>query len=41
MIFEGEMYIGTLQTTLLQMFSEVIFNFEVIVKSTLDPDDNF
>ena len=40
-LFEGEMYIRILPTTLLQMFSKSILNFWVIVKSVKDPDDNF
>ena len=40
-IFEGEMYIRILPTTLLQMFSKSILNFWVIVKNIKDPDNNF
>ena len=40
-IFEGEMLIRTLSTTLLQIFCKIILNSEVIVKSIIDPDDNF
>ena len=39
-LFDGEMLIGTLATTLLQIFCKIILNFLVIVKSILDPDDN-
>ena len=37
-IFEGEMLIRTFFTTLLQIFCKFILNFQVIVKSFLDPD---
>ena len=40
-IFEGKMLIKTLATTLLQIIDKIIFNFKVIVKSIIDPDDNF
>ena len=40
-IFEGEMLIRTLPTTLLQIFCKISFNPKVIVRSTIDPDDNF
>ena len=40
-IFEGEMLIRTLPTTFLQIFSKIILNSKVSVKSILDPDDNF
>ena len=40
-IFEGEMWIRTLPTTLLQIFLKIIPNSEVIVKSVIAPDDNF
>ena len=39
-IFEGEMLIRTLPTTLLQIFCKIILNSKVIVKSIIDPDDN-
>ena len=39
--FDGEMSVRTSQTTLLQIFCKTILNFKVIVKSILDPDDNF
>ena len=31
----------TLPTTLFQIFFEIILNFEVIVKSMTDPDNNY
>ena len=40
-IFHGEMSIRILSTTLLQIFCKKIPNFKVIVKSIIDPDDNF
>ena len=40
-IFEGEMFIRTLLITLLQIFSKIILNFRLIVKSSIDSDDNF
>ena len=40
-IFDGEMSITTLPTTLLQIICKTILNFKVIAKSTKDPDDNF
>ena len=40
-IFEGDISIRTLPTTLFQIFCKIIINFIIIVKSTLDPDDNF
>ena len=39
-IFDEEMSIRTLPTTLLQIFCKVILNFRVIVKSITDPDEN-
>ena len=39
-IFEREMLIRTLLTTLLQIFCQTILNAEFIIKSILDPDDN-
>ena len=35
------MLFRTLPTTLLQIFSKIILNSKVSVKSILDPDDNF
>ena len=35
------MLIRTLSTTLLEIFFEIILNFQVIVKSIKDPEDNF
>ena len=35
------MFIRTSRTTLLQIFCKIIINFQVIVKSIFDPDDNF
>ena len=40
-IFEEEILMGTFPTTLLQIFCEIILNSHIIVKSVLDPDDNF
>ena len=40
-MFEGEMLIITLSTTLLEIFCKIILNFQVIVKSFTDPKDNF
>ena len=40
-IFIGEMLIRTLPTSLLQIFCKIILNSKVIVKSIIDPDDNF
>ena len=40
-IFDGDILIILLLTTVLQMFCKIIFNFKVIVKSLKDPDDNF
>ena len=40
-IFDGDMLIRTLTTTLLQIFLKINLNFQVIVKSIKDPDDNF
>ena len=34
------MLIGTLPTTHLQILCKIYFNFHVIAKSILDPDDN-
>ena len=39
-MFDGEMSIKTLTTTLLQIFCNAIFTFKEIVKSVIDPDDN-
>ena len=40
-IIEGEMLIGTLPSTPLQMFCMIILDLEVNVKSIVDPDNNF
>ena len=40
-IFHGEMSIRILSTTLFQIFCKLILNFIVIVKSIIDPDNNF
>ena len=40
-IFDGEMLIKTLPPTLLQIFCEIFHISKVIVKSIVDPDDNF
>ena len=39
-IFEGEMFMRTLIIILRQIFSKIIFNFKLIVKSIIGPDDN-
>ena len=39
-LFEAEMLIRTLPTTLLQIFRKIIVNSKVIEKSIKDPDDN-
>ena len=38
-IFEGEMLIRTLSTTLLQIFCKIILISKVIIESIIDPDD--
>ena len=38
-ICDREMLIGSLSTTLLQIFCKIIMNFKIIVKSMKDPDD--
>ena len=38
---EGEMLIRIVPTTLLQIFRKTILNYKDIVKSIIDPDDNF
>ena len=40
-MFDGEMLIKTLPPTLLQIFCEIFHISKVIVKSIVDPDDNF
>ena len=40
-ILKREMLIRTLSTTLFQMFCKIIHNFLGIVKSYVDPDNNF
>ena len=40
-IFEGEMLIRILPTTLLQIFCKIILISQAIVKSIENPDDNF
>ena len=40
-IFDREMLIKTLPTTLLQILLQVVLYYKVIVKSTIVPDDNF
>ena len=40
-ISDGEMFISTIPTTLLQVFYKIILHSEVIVKIMLDPDDHF
>ena len=40
-IFEGEMLIGTLPTTFLQIPSKIIFNSKISVKSVFDQTTNF
>ena len=39
-IFDGEMFIRTLPTTLIQRFKKIIVYSKVIFKSIIDPDDN-
>ena len=40
-IFEGEMLIMTLLTTLLRIFCKIILSSEFITKIYIDSDDNF
>ena len=40
-IVDVEMLFRTFAITLLQIFCKIILNFQVIVKSILDPDYNF
>ena len=40
-IFEGEMLDRTLPTNYLQTFCKTILNFQVIIKSIKDPDEDF
>ena len=40
-IFDGEMFIRSLLTTLSQFFDKIIPNSKIIVKGIRDPDDNF
>ena len=40
-IFEGEMLMITLPTTLLRIFRETILNCQDNVKSIIDPENNF
>ena len=40
-IFEGEMLIRTLPSTLLQIFCKIILNFKDFIKSIMDPGVNF
>ena len=39
-IFEGEMLVRTKETTFRQMVCEFIFNFTVIIKNILSPNNN-
>ena len=39
-LFEGEMFIRTLSTTLLQIFRKRTLSLKVIIKSIIDPDEN-
>ena len=39
-IFEGEMLIRTVYTTLTQRFNKIVSNSKVIIENTVDPDDN-
>ena len=39
--FEGEMFIRTIPTTLLQIFCKIILDFQVNFISIIYPDDNF
>ena len=40
-IFDGEMFIRTLPTTLLQIFCKIILNLKIIAKFDIDPDNYF
>ena len=40
-VYIGEMFNRTLLTTLHQIFHKIIYNFKIIAKSIIDPDDNF
>ena len=40
-LFDEEMFIKTLLTTLLQIFRKIILNSKIAVKSIRDPDNNF
>ena len=40
-IFEGEMLDRTLPTTLFRIFCKIMLNFQVIIKSIEDPDEDF
>ena len=39
-LFEGEMLLRALSTTLLQIFRKIFFNSKVIIKNIRNPDDN-
>ena len=39
-IFEGEMFFGTLPTTLFKTYFEIMQHFRVIAKGIKDPEDN-
>ena len=38
---EGEIFMRIYPATLFQNFSTIILNLQMIVKSIMDPDDNF
>ena len=40
-MFDGEMLIGKLPTTLLELFCKIILSLNFIGNSSLYPDDNF
>ena len=39
-LFEGEMIMRSLPTTLIEPFRKIIFNYKVILKSNINADDN-
>ena len=40
-IFEEGMFLKTFSTTLLQKFCKISINSKVVIKSIIDPDDNY
>ena len=40
-IFDGEMFIRSLSTTLLQIFLKIILNLKLIAQFDIDPDNYF